>query len=200
MEKKKQKPLLTQELMTKLGEDGYCFNLDHEKEIAFLKSEIDRMKEEHSSLIAKLEQQHKEDSLKSKETIMDLEDEVERLKDSNSTFGWMVSDLETKLNSSEDNAVRKLRKENKCFDAQHLPIAGMIGFPVAAPELTLFGVLVSTESVPPDSRFAVFMPKENERLFMALKRAIDERKARALGSMIQNKPKDVPPGFGGGLF
>lgn len=193
--KKKPRAGLTQELMEKLSQEAYCFNLDHENEIDRLKAEIDRLGKEKEDLKhqidareAKLKEEHLKDMAGKKNELEDLKDEKAKLDEENTTLGEIVRDLETKLVLSKEEIQKEFRKGGKCFDLMHKPAEGRRGHTLGVPEL--FALSLELLSRGPTDNFGgdnvqVYVPSNMDVLVERAKKILDMKKARDLGEELK---------------
>jgi hypothetical protein len=205
--KKKPQAGLTQELMQKLSQDAYCFNLDHENEIERLKAEIGRLTKDKEEL--KLQIEGQETKLKQeylaiiegkKGELEDLRDEIAKLVDENKTSADIARDLENKLVTSKDEVKKEFRKEGKCFDFMHKAIEGRRGHTLSIPEI--FALSVSLLYRGPTDNFGgdsiqIYVPLKMAPLVEGAKKAIDVKRARDLGEEL--KKGDLSKYLKGGL-
>lgn len=123
---KEKKQALTQELINRLSDDGYCFDQEHSAEIARLKAEIEdyRLKAEAvkgeivkavEAATAPLNQKIKEQGDK----IYDLEEELKKIKDESETWREMWEASEKKLTTAPSEIERAFYKSGRCFNLLH---------------------------------------------------------------------------------
>ena len=153
--KKKLQAGLTQELMEKLSQDAYCFNLEHDNEISKLKEEIARLtkvneesKKETSAQVSKAKDENSKIVGDIESNIQDLRDDILKLQEEKNTLYGLVNELEAKGAGAKEEARKELRKEGKCFDFMHKMIDQRKGHILTIPEFFAMGLALMYKGPP----------------------------------------------------
>ena len=194
--KEEEKQALTQELMNRLSADGYCFDLDHSKDIGRLTDDANRLSEELKktvpvSELEKVRAAAQQEIKEKKDRIYDLEDELKKVRDESETYEAMWRDGEKKLASMKPDIEKELRKNATCFNPFHLAFTFSRQVHLTIPEFAVFGRILLTElssnSSQAGERISVMVP---ESLSKYLGEAMDSLKALAeLAKSVQVKGK-----------
>lgn len=136
---KERKVGISQEVMAKLGEEGYCFNQEHDKEIERLKGELATIEAKHKEELAKVTKDLEEVIMIKDDTMVLMERTNDDLKEGIQELSGRADQFVSQLASLKEDFYKEAKEKSACYDIFHRLLEGKCRVDITTLELSAFG-------------------------------------------------------------